>query len=209
MSQSIAPAAGIATVEVPLLRRRHKLRGNRRPVKGPRAIGPTKGRSGLRPETRQGALPPGPPAKAAAFAIHPLCLGRGRRDRGRPGLSPSPRRPPGDGGRPARPRSPLLRPKQVKALAGRTALSTSWPDLIRPSSLPPPHQLSNAAPPPAAPLISTSVRAVAGSSTAGAPRDWAARPGWRRPPPSPHPPPPSPRRSLPREPRDQRPAGAP
>src|SRR5208282_3135601 len=80
----------------------------------------------------------------------------------------------------------------------------------RPSSLPLPHQLSNAAPPPAARLISTSVRAVAGSSSAGAPRGWAGWPGRRRPPaPSPHPPPPSPRRSPPREPRDQRPAGAP
>src|SRR5208283_3192504 len=41
--------------------------------------------------------------------------------------------------------------------------------------------------------------AVATTSSAGAPRGWAARPGWRRPAPSPLPPPPSPRPPPPRE----------
>jgi hypothetical protein len=35
-----------------------------------------------RPETRQGALPPGPPPKAAAFGIHSFCWGEGGALRG-------------------------------------------------------------------------------------------------------------------------------
>jgi hypothetical protein len=166
-----------------------------------RAIGRTKGRSGLRPETRQGALPPGPPplgssARGQAPAeplgsIHCVSgagggTGAGLGGRHRTGDRPARWRPP----RPA----PVPPPAPQTQVKGSKACHRALDPVVRC-----PWRGSKGQ----RPLVGSrgealvvlwftrspcgpGACAVAGSSSAGAPRGWAARPGWRRQPPFHH-----------------------